>query len=178
MPRRQSLLGHYAGFASRLVAFIIDQALVAISVSATIWIIATAWNMLQFSAIVDVTRLPQPSTLIDMQLIAGVFATTTYVIYHLFFLITTGRTPGKALMGLRVVTINGGRLSFIHAVLRLLGYLVSTVTLFLGFLWILIDNRRQGFHDKLARTYVVYAWSARPDERFLAYQIERLGSPD
>ena len=38
-----------------------------------------------------------------------------------------------------------------------LAYLISAI-LFLGYLWILFDNRRQGFHDKIAGTFVVYSW--------------------
>jgi hypothetical protein len=46
--------------------------------------------------------------------------------------------------------------------------------LFLGYLWILFDNRRQGFHDKLAGTYVVYSW---PEEElrgtFVVDRVQR-----
>jgi uncharacterized RDD family membrane protein YckC len=38
---------------------------------------------------------------------------------------------------------------------------------FLGFFWILADNQRQGWHDNLARTYVIYAWKAIPHAIFL-----------
>ena len=41
--------------------------------------------------------------------------------------------------------------------IRLKAIAVSAI-LFLGYLWILFDNRRQGFHDKLAGTIVVYSW--------------------
>jgi hypothetical protein len=40
-------------------------------------------------------------------------------------------------------------------VLRYVGYLVSGIVMSLGFIWILFDRKRQGWHDKLARTYVV-----------------------
>ena len=40
-------------------------------------------------------------------------------------------------------------------VVRVLGYIVSAI-LMLGFIWIAVDRRRQGFHDKLAGTFVVY----------------------
>jgi uncharacterized RDD family membrane protein YckC len=43
---------------------------------------------------------------------------------------------------------------------------------FLGFLWILIDNRRQGWHDKMAGTCVIYNWPARPDENFLRKRLD------
>jgi len=65
-------------------------------------------------------------------------------------------TPGKLLMGCQVVDARSGRhVSVGQAIARYLGYLVSALPLGLGFLWILWDRRRQGFHDKLARTLVI-----------------------
>lgn len=65
-------------------------------------------------------------------------------------------TPGKLLLGCRVVDARtGGRPHLWQAIVRLLGYAVSALPLGLGFLWILWDRRRQGWHDKLARTVVV-----------------------
>jgi uncharacterized RDD family membrane protein YckC len=68
-----------------------------------------------------------------------------------------GQTPGKYLMGLRIVRTDTDRIRLGNAVLREIGYVLSGI-LFLGYLWILFDNRRQGFHDKLAGTLVVYSW--------------------
>jgi uncharacterized RDD family membrane protein YckC len=59
-------------------------------------------------------------------------------------------------MGLLVVKTSGSRLGLGGALVRWLGYWLSAI-LFLGFLWILVDGRRQGWHDKLARTLVVYS---------------------
>jgi uncharacterized RDD family membrane protein YckC len=44
---------------------------------------------------------------------------------------------------------------------RYVGYYLSALALYAGYWWVLIDNRRQGWHDKLAGTIVVYAWDAR-----------------
>jgi len=42
-----------------------------------------------------------------------------------------------------------------QAILRYLAYIVSTLPLCLGFLWIAWDHRKQGFHDKIAKSVVV-----------------------
>jgi uncharacterized RDD family membrane protein YckC len=76
-------------------------------------------------------------------------------------------------MGLRVVTIDGKPLTFGRAVVRMFGYFISTVPLYLGFAWVLIDNRRQGWHDKLARTCVIYDWEARHGGRVMTGVIDR-----
>jgi uncharacterized RDD family membrane protein YckC len=66
-------------------------------------------------------------------------------------------TPGKLLLGCQVVdATTGDPLSYRQAVIRYLGYFVSLLTLFIGFLWIAWDKRKQGFHDKMANTVVVY----------------------
>lgn len=65
-------------------------------------------------------------------------------------------TPGKLMMGLRIADADTLEpVPFGRLVLRLLGYLVSALPLFLGFIWVAFDRRKQGFHDKIARTVVV-----------------------
>ena len=65
-------------------------------------------------------------------------------------------TPGKMAFKARIVDaetfepVSSGRL-----VLRYIGYIVSTLPLFLGFLWVAWDKRKQGFHDKIAGTVVI-----------------------
>ena len=66
-------------------------------------------------------------------------------------------TPGKLLLGCQVVDANtGGPITYKQAAIRYLGYFVSLMTLFIGFLWVAWDKRKQGFHDKMANTVVVY----------------------
>ncbi|MHB8892355.1 MAG: RDD family protein [Candidatus Limnocylindrales bacterium] len=68
-----------------------------------------------------------------------------------------GQTPGYRMMGLRVVREqDGGPITTGQAIGRLLGYIISAF-FYLGFIWILFDARRQGWHDKLAGTVVIGA---------------------
>ena len=65
-------------------------------------------------------------------------------------------TPGKLLLGIRIVDArDGGRLRLWQVLVRLLAYALSALPLGLGFIWILWDKRQQGWHDKLARSVVV-----------------------
>jgi uncharacterized RDD family membrane protein YckC len=66
-----------------------------------------------------------------------------------------GRTPGMMVMGVRVVDTSLRRPGVVRSFVRCLGYSVSAI-LFLGFVWAVFDARHQGFHDKIARTLVVY----------------------
>jgi uncharacterized RDD family membrane protein YckC len=65
-------------------------------------------------------------------------------------------TPGKMALKLRIVDAQtGNRLSLGQAIGRYLGYIVSAIPLGLGFIWIGIDSKKQGWHDKLAGTVVI-----------------------
>jgi uncharacterized RDD family membrane protein YckC len=65
-------------------------------------------------------------------------------------------TPGKMLIGAVIVDArSGGKPSVLQFVIRYLGYYVSLVPLGLGLIWVGIDPRKQGWHDKMARTVVI-----------------------
>ncbi|MBL8508190.1 RDD family protein [Chitinimonas sp. JJ19] len=73
-------------------------------------------------------------------------------------------TPGKMAIGAKVVDATTGLpLKPGQAILRYLGYFVSTIPLFLGLLWVAFDARKQGWHDKIANTVVVRGkWPGKP----------------
>lgn len=65
-------------------------------------------------------------------------------------------TPGKMLIRARIVDADTGAAPSTGQLIgRYLGYYLSTIPLFLGLLWVAFDGRKQGWHDKLARTVVV-----------------------
>jgi uncharacterized RDD family membrane protein YckC len=78
------------------------------------------------------------------------------LVYQWFYLVhRAGQTPGKRLLGLRVIRVDGAPLTSADAVLRCLGGYLNTAFFGLGWLWALCDVNQQGWHDKLAHTYVV-----------------------
>ncbi len=80
------------------------------------------------------------------------------VLYNGYFWTqNNGQTPGKSLMGVRVVKTNGQGLTWLDAIIRYVGYYINTFLLFIGWLWAIVDSKNQGFHDKLAGTVVVKA---------------------
>lgn len=65
-------------------------------------------------------------------------------------------TPGKMLMDCRVVDARTLQpLSLRQAVIRALGYILSALPLYLGFVWAAFDKRKQALHDKLAGSLVI-----------------------
>lgn len=94
----------------------------------------------------------------DLWFLGGIIGFLVGVGYQWVFLTrNNGQTPGKMVMGIRVIKADGTPIEDIDAVLRYLGYLINSPFLFIGWLWAFIDPNRQGWHDKLARTYVVVA---------------------
>jgi len=67
-----------------------------------------------------------------------------------------GQTPGMKLMRIKVVSdADGGSLSAGQAILRLVGFWVSSLAFYIGFIWIFIDARRRGWPDLFGGTIVV-----------------------
>ena len=72
------------------------------------------------------------------------------------FWVYKSATPGKMATKLKIVDAKTGRQpSSRQFVIRYLGYYVSMVPLMLGIIWVGIDRRKQGWHDKLADTVVL-----------------------
>lgn len=78
--------------------------------------------------------------------------------YQWYFLTRqNGQTPGKMLLNIRVIKVDGSKIEDADAVLRYIGYLINSPFIMLGWIWALFDDNRQGWHDKIAKTYVVKA---------------------
>jgi uncharacterized RDD family membrane protein YckC len=66
-----------------------------------------------------------------------------------------GQTLGKMALGIKVIHTDASPLGWRASLLRFLGYVLSWTTLFILFLSLVFDRHRQGFHDKMANTYVI-----------------------
>jgi uncharacterized RDD family membrane protein YckC len=138
-----------AGFVSRLAAFIIDTSIVAIVVRTIHWILTGAAQTLR--------KFAPPIDLGELVLALAPLLTAAYLVG---FWTALGQTPGKLLMGVKVVAVGGRPIGFKRALVRLVGYVLSAIPCYAGFFWILGPKRR-GWHDKLARTEVVYVPARR-----------------
>ena len=65
-------------------------------------------------------------------------------------------TPGKRILGLQVVDQSYQKISPAKAIVRFLSRIISNILL-LGYIWVIFDDDKQSWHDKIASTYVVYA---------------------
>ena len=83
-------------------------------------------------------------------------------------------TPGKLLLECHIVDARtGAPVSFVQGVIRYLAYFVSIIPFGLGFFWIIWDKRKQGFHDKIAKTVVLRETSHFSDDES-AKSLEQL----
>jgi uncharacterized RDD family membrane protein YckC len=76
--------------------------------------------------------------------------------YFVLFWSSAGQTPGMRLMHIRVRGPGGAPLSLGRAIVRLVGLVLSIVPLFIGFVPVLLTERRKGLADFLAGTEVLY----------------------
>ena len=79
-----------------------------------------------------------------------------YWIVVLILVATRGQSPGKMAIGIKIVKTDGRAIGFGTTLIReIIGKLISSIIILLGYIWILFDGQRQGWHDKIASTYVV-----------------------
>jgi uncharacterized RDD family membrane protein YckC len=139
------ILGRYAGFFSRAAAYALDRVIIF----GIVFVI-----MLVLEYFLRLFRVDQ--WLESLSDDAMVYLLVS-IGYNVGFWLLSGQTPGKRVLGVRVMRKDGTRLTLSNALRRQVGYWISAI-LYLGFLWILFDSKRQGFHDKLAGTIVTYSW--------------------
>jgi uncharacterized RDD family membrane protein YckC len=78
------------------------------------------------------------------------------ILYFVGFWAWRGQTPGMMLLGLRIARdADGTPPGLGRSILRYIGFFISALVLFIGFIWIAFDRRKQGWHDKIAGTVVV-----------------------
>jgi uncharacterized RDD family membrane protein YckC len=174
-----SLQGYYAGFASRAVAILIDVAIISLISAVVIGAMSVFFDLPSVQRFINwsdslVPGFSQVFVGLTSARFAGLFYLLFMYLYFIFFFSTTGQTVGKAIMGLRVVTTDGERMGVKRSFIRTLCYTLSLMPLGLGFLWVLGEDRRRAWHDKIAHTYVLYVWNARYEENFLRNAVYQL----
>jgi uncharacterized RDD family membrane protein YckC len=81
-----------------------------------------------------------------------------FFFYFPWFWSHGGQTPGMKALHVRVVSDeDGGPIGMGTGLIRLVGYFISGLVFYIGFIWILVDKRRRGWHDLMAGTCVIEA---------------------
>ncbi len=77
------------------------------------------------------------------------------LVYFTYFHSVTGQSIGKEVLKIKAIQTSGEPLNVKIAFIRWGGYFISGLAMNLGFLWVLFDKNKQGWHDKIAGTYIV-----------------------
>ena len=151
VPREaRSYQGHCAGLVTRLVAAAIDAVVVVLFLLLAV---------LGFNGALFLFN-PREFTFSGVSLLLSVTAAmVVLVVYLTVGWSTTGRTYGCHVMGLRVVTRQGRRLSPHVALLRAVAYTVFPIGLF----WCAGGRTHHSVQDVLFRTSVIYDWLPREE---------------
>ncbi|MGZ4619296.1 MAG: RDD family protein [Frankiaceae bacterium] len=150
-----SVTGQLAGPLSRLLAIAADVALLSVLFTFGLSVGTYLFNLFTGNSV-------------NVELASGgpVWLAVFILWAFLYMLGTTeiaGRTPGKGLVGLRVLADNGEPLRARSDLVRTLMLPVSCIFL-IGLLGIEFGRRRKAFHDVVAHSIVVYDWGDRPAE--------------
>lgn len=139
----------YAGFFVRLAAYIIDWLVVGIALLAVkvpLWISSFA----------------NPNNLLVRNFIFrySIADIVIYVLMVTYFILPTyyaGRTLGKRLLQLKVISVEDRSMTFFEVAYReTVGKFLSGILFGVGYLMIVIDKQKRGIHDLLADTEVIY----------------------
>lgn len=138
----------FADHGARLISFILDH-LIILGIS--IVILAAFLIVAGIFAAIGVDFLAATSVIAA---IVGFFV--VYFVYFPYFWTKDGQTLGMRPFKLRVVMDkDGGKVTMGPAILRLVGYWIDQIIFYLGYIWVLVDNRRRGWHDLIAGTVVI-----------------------
>ena len=145
----------YGGFWRRLYAFTVGKIILGFIGMILFFVGATAFGL----GVSPRDMSADPEALLELGgRVFLLYQTVTVLLdmaYFTYFHGTTGQTPGKRLLGLRVVQETGEPIGLGTAFLRWVGYIVSGIPMLMGFLWAGADRRKQGWHDKIAGTVVI-----------------------
>ena len=132
----------FGGLGPRLVGYIVDTLIIL----AAVFVIVIVFALV--AAIVPVIGG------------IGIFVGAIIVplAYFPYFWTKTGQTPGMQIMHVKVVRDkDGGPITTGQAILRLIGFWVSGLVFYIGYIWVFIDKRQRGWFDLIAGTVVIKA---------------------
>ena len=124
----------YAGFWIRFLAAILDAVIIGIPI-----------GLLQLG-LAFATGITSLVYLLELAI----------VVFIVYMDGVKGGTPGKLILKLRIVNEQNKIIGIPNAILRYICKILSGIILGIGYFMIAFTEKKQGLHDKLAKTYVIY----------------------
>ncbi|MBV9084662.1 MAG: RDD family protein [Acidobacteriaceae bacterium] len=137
----------YGGFWRRFAAFLIDAVILVV--------ITFPLRMILGPAMVPNLNNPTPATAFGFFGVNWLISTAVNLAYYVWFLSQKSATPGKMVLGLKVVTATGERISVGRATARYFAEILSSLILFIGFIMIAFDSQKRALHDHICNTRVI-----------------------
>jgi uncharacterized RDD family membrane protein YckC len=152
--RARAAQGHRAGFVSQALGSALDAA----TIFALDFALLVIYGFLRFLLTDKAYEFPQPGPVFNFVI---VFVVAVALLWSSWS--GSGRAPGMAVLGLRVVGSDGDRLSSRRAFWRAV---LGVLTLGLGVVFVLFSKRNKSLYDMVCGSAVVYEWRARlPESR-------------
>lgn len=138
----------YAGFGVRFLAGLVDGIIIGL-ISGVLGLLAGIAGTVSGSETVSLFASG------FVQLFAGIISFA----YYVYFIGSRGQTPGKMALKIKVVKVDTQQApGYLNAFLReVVGKILSAIILLLGYFWMLWDEKKQTWHDKIANTIVIKA---------------------
>lgn len=145
----------YAGFLRRFIAFAIDYLLISLIMALVLTIFLPSMFMAEGPKVLEYNS----DYVRDLTEAAGPFQYVFFAVWGLYNAVLHASkwqaTVGKRAVGIIVTDLEGERLGFGKALLRFLVKLISTMLLFIGYLFAFFSSRRQTLHDMVAGSVVL-----------------------
>ncbi len=142
-----SAITGFAGFWIRLLAYVLDSLLLGVIIM-VIYIPA--------GFIIGPMAMRNPGLAMAITSLVFLLVSVLSILYILYFWAVKGATPGKKIIGLKIIREDGVEpMGWGKAALRLLGYILSGMIMYIGFIMIAFTDRKRGLHDMIAGTLVV-----------------------
>jgi uncharacterized RDD family membrane protein YckC len=165
--RAVALQGRYAGAVSRFLAFLAD-----VTLTGALFGLIGALVVAALQIVANVTW-----DAADHRLLVGLAYVSWQFTYFAGLTAITGRTIGKAVLGVSVVRPDGTRVAARGAALRTIAFPLSFVLFGAGFFLGVVRRDRRQLHDLIGGTAVVYAWDAET-ARLRSAPLQSSPTPD
>jgi uncharacterized RDD family membrane protein YckC len=145
----------YGGFWIRLAAWLIDTVILGV--------VQTILNVTLFHPPMAAPPMITPGSdpmavlgpMMGMIGLSMLLGTAMQAVYFTLFWGAFGATPGMLALGLKVVRPSGAPISYVRALGRYFGTVLSGLILGIGYLMIAFDSEKRGLHDMICDTRVI-----------------------
>jgi len=147
----------YAGFWRRLAAHLVDYLLVGIVAQIVGVIIVAAVTVMMGIKPSQGTPSGGEMLIFSLSFLVGIALNAVY--YAWFHSSNRAATPGKMLVGIKVVRPDGECISFLRGIGRFFATYISAMLLYIGYIMAAFTDHKQALHDMMCDTWVVDKWA-------------------